>query len=630
MRVDPITFEVVNNALVGVAEQMAATILRTSYSTVIREMLDYSTAVFDLEGRIIAQSCRIPIHLNSMSRSLRTTLDEAFPIEDWRPGDIIVTNDPYKGGQHLPDIQTFLPVFSDSVPVAICGTLGHHLDVGGMRPGSYAGDAVEIYQEGLRIPPIKLFEQGRLNERLFAVIAANIRQPDTTMGDLRAQTAALEIGRDGVLELVARYGVETLRGCMDEATSASEARLREKLRELPDGTYEGSYYVDDDGVGDQPIKIVTTVTIEDGSIHVDFTGTERQSRSPINATISSCESATYFAILAILDPTIPANYGVYKPIAITAPEGTVVNALPPAPVVGRNAITHTVVNSLMMALSQVVPERITAAYYGMSNVYILAGDGAGETPSWIFFDIEVGGGGARQTKDGLDCYSQGIHNLANTPIEMVESTYPLRFRRYEFLPDTGGAGQYRGGLGVRRDIEFVDESGSLNTQFDKFKIAPFGLFGGGDGATGRLVVNPDDPNRTELRIEDGGFQAPARRRHQHVDSGRRRLRPGRGARPGGDCARSPRGEDHAGRRTRCIRLPGSEGMKDAGLGGDLLGDFPGVVRGVLSDVVEDAAQVAPGLMRPFHHCSSSRKRSSWAMVRPASTSSRPLRTLSST
>ena len=497
-RIDPITFEVVNNALVGVAEQMAVTILRTSYSTVIREMLDYSTAVFDLEGRIIAQSCRIPIHLNSMSRSLRTTLDEVFPIEEWEAGDIIVTNDPYKGGQHLPDVQTFLPVFSGDTLVAICGTLGHHLDIGGMRPGSYAGDAVEIYQEGLRIPPIKLFERGELNERLFAVIAANIRQPETTIGDLRAQSAALEIGRDGVLALIERYGIDTLKACMEEATSASEARLREKLRELPDGTYEASYYVDDDGVTEGPIKIVTTVTIEGGSVHVDFTGTDRQSRSPINATISSCESATYFAILSILDPTIPANYGVYRPITITAPEGTVVNATPPAPVVGRNAITHTIVNSLMMALSEVVPERITAAYYGMSNVYILAGDGMGDRPSWIFFDIEVGGGGARQTKDGLDCYSQGIHNLANTPIEMVEATYPLRFQRYEFLPDTGGVGQYRGGLGVRRDIEFIDESGSLNTQFDKFKIAPFGLFGGGDGATGRLILNPDGPNPVEL------------------------------------------------------------------------------------------------------------------------------------
>ena len=528
MRVDPITFEVVNNALVGVAEQMAATILRTSYSTVIREMLDYSTAVFDLEGRIIAQSCRIPIHLNSMSRSLRTTLDEVFPIEDWRPGDIIVTNDPYKGGQHLPDIQTFLPVFSDSVPVAICGTLGHHLDVGGMRPGSYAGDAVEIYQEGLRIPPIKLFEQGKLNERLFAVIAANIRQPDTTMGDLRAQTAALEIGRDGVLQLVARYGIETLRGCMDEATSASEARLREKLRELPDGTYEGTSFVDDDGVNDTPIRIVTTVTIEDGSIHVDFTGTGRQSRSPINATISSCESATYFAILAILDPTIPANYGVYKPIAITAPEGTVVNALPPAPVVGRNAITHTIVNSLMMALSQVVPERITAAYYGMSNVYILAGDGAGETPSWIFFDIEVGGGGARQSKGRARLLLPGHPQPRQHPDrdgggDLSAAIPALRVssrhrRRGAASRRPRGAARYR----VRRRERLAQHT-VRQVQDRTLRIVRRRRR---RHRTARRQPRWPRPHRASL--EDGGFQAPARRRHQHVDSGRRRLRPGRG------------------------------------------------------------------------------------------------------
>ena len=498
-RVDPVTLEVVNNALVGVAEQMAATILRTSYSTVIREMLDYSTAVFDLNGRIIAQSCRIPIHLNSMSRSLRTTLDEAIPIGEWRPGDVVVTNDPYKGGQHLPDVQTFLPVFAGDDLVAICGTLGHHLDVGGMRPGSYAGDAVEIFQEGLRIPPIKLFHEGRIDERLFAMIEANIWQPAMTIGDLRAQTAALEIGRDGVLELIERYGVRTIMDCLEEAVEASEGRLRDRLREIPDGTYESSYFVDDDGVVDEPIRIVTRVTIEDGTIHVDFTGTDPQRRSPINATLSSCESAVYFAVLSVIDPSIPANYGVYKPIRITAPEGTVVNAVPPAPVVGRNAITHTIVNSLMRALSEVVPERVTAAYYGMSNVHILAGDGGDGRDGWIFFDIEVGGWGARKDKDGPDCHSQGIHNLANTPIEMVEATYPLRFRRYEFIPDTGGAGRRRGGLGVRRDIEFLDRSGSLNTQFDKFKVAPFGLFGGGEGATGGMVMNPDGPDPEELR-----------------------------------------------------------------------------------------------------------------------------------
>ena len=541
-RVDPVTLEVVNNALVGVAEQMAATILRTSYSTVIREMLDYSTAVFDLNGRIIAQSCRIPIHLNSMSRSLRTTLDEAIPIGEWRPGDVVVTNDPYKGGQHLPDVQTFLPVFAGDDLVAICGTLGHHLDIGGMRPGSYAGDAVEIFQEGLRIPPIKLFHEGRIDERLFAVIEANIRQPAMTIGDLRAQTAALEIGRDGVLELIERYGVRTIMDCLEEAVEASEGRLRDRLREIPDGAYESSYFVDDDGVVDEPIRIVTRVTIEDGTIHVDFTGTDPQRRSPINATLSSCESAVYFAVLSVVDPSIPANYGVYKPIRITAPEGTVVNAVPPAPVVGRNAITHTIVNSLMRALSEVVPERVTAAYYGMSNVHILAGDGGDGRDGWIFFDIEVGGWGARQDKDGLDCYSQGIHNLANTPIEMVEATYPLRFRRYEFIPDTGGAGRQRGGLGVRRDIEFLDRSGSLNTQFDKFKVAPFGLFGGGEGATGGMVMNPDGPDPEELHSKTvdrafrygdvfsmrtqggGGFGAPEERDRALVE---RDLREGK-------------------------------------------------------------------------------------------------------
>jgi N-methylhydantoinase B len=530
MGLDPVTFEVVRNALVGVAEQMAATILRTSYSTVIREMLDYSTAVFDLEGRIIAQSCRIPIHLNSMSRALRTTLERAIPLGEWRPGDVVVTNDPYLGGQHLPDVQTFLPVFTpDGELVAICGSLGHHLDIGGMRPGSYAGDAVEIFQEGLRIPPIKLLEAGRPNPRLFALIEANIRQPEKTLGDLRAQVAALDIGRDGVLELLARYGVQTFRDCTDEAIASSEWRMRARLREIPAGTYRSEYFVDDDGVIQAPIRVVTTVTVGDGEIHVDFTGTDPQRRAPINATIASTESAVYFVILAIVDPTIPANYGVYKPIRITAPEGTVVNALAPAPVVGRNAITHTIVNSLLRAFAGPLPERVTAAYYGMSNVHVLAGDGGNALRPWIFFDIEVGGWGARPTKDGLDCYSQGIHNLANTPMEMVEASYPLRFRRYELLADSGGAGTFRGGLGVRRDIEFLDETGSLNTQFDKFKVAPFGLFGGRAGATGRLTLTPEGgspvalPSKTvnhPLRCGDvlsmetqggGGYGAPGAR-----------------------------------------------------------------------------------------------------------------------
>ncbi len=487
MKIDTIGFGVFQNALVGVAEQMSAIIWRTSYSTVVREMLDYSTAVFDREGRIVAQASRIPMHLNSMSRSLHTTLTRAYPVETWKTGDIVLMNDPYWGGQHLPDIQTFMPVFADGELVAIVGTLAHHLDIGGMRPGSYAGDATEIFQEGLRIPPIKIARNYELDPRLIDLIGANIRQPEKTLGDLRAQTAALEIGEKSVLELVERFGIETFCQFSDEAIASSERRMRACLMEIPAGTYSAEYFVDDDGVVDEQIRVAVKVTVGDGEIEVDFTGSAPQRRGPINATLSSTESAIYYVIMSIADSTIPANYGCYKPIRIITEEGSVVDAQSPAPVVGRNAIAHTISIALYAALSQALPDRIPAAYYGMSNVHILAGE-SDTGKNWIYFDIEVGGWGARPTKDGPDCYSQGVHNLANTPIEMVEATYPLRFTRYEFLADTGGAGKYRGGLGVLREIEFLDQRGVLNTQFDKFKVAPFGLFGGGPGACGKLML----------------------------------------------------------------------------------------------------------------------------------------------
>jgi len=492
LNVDAISFSVFQNALVGVAEQMSAIIWRTSYSTVVREMLDYSTAVFDQQGRIISQASRIPQHLNSMSRSLHTMLERAYPPETWEEGDIVIMNDPYWGGQHLPDIQTFMPVFAGGRMFAILGTLGHHLDVGGMRPGSYAGDATEIYQEGLRIPPFKIAKNYKLDERFIDLFAANIRQPAKTLGDLRAQTAALRVGEKSILEIVERFGVETFCYFSEYALSASEKRMRSCLKEVPEGIYHAEYFVDDDGVVDETIRVMVKLTVANGEVEIDFTGTSPQRRGPINSVMAATESAVYYVIMSIADPTIPANFGCYKPIKIVAPEGCAVNAQPPAPVVGRNALTHTIALALYKAFSQALPDRIPAAYYGMSNVHILSGnDNKGK--SWIFFDIEVGGWGGRPTKDGPDCYSQGIHNLANTPIEMVESNYPLRYTRYELLADSGGAGRYRGGLGVARDIEVLDPTGAvLNTQFDKFKIAPYGLFGGEDGATGALILQSRD------------------------------------------------------------------------------------------------------------------------------------------
>ena len=492
MAIDPISFSVFQNALVGVAEQMSAIILRTSYSTVIREMLDYSTAVFDRNGRIVAQASRIPMHLNAMSRSLLTTLKDVYPPETWEEGDVVLMNDPYRGGQHLPDIQTFMPVFHEGEMIAIAGTLGHHLDVGGMRPGSYAGDATEIFQEGLRIPPFKVARNYKLDERFMDLFSANIRQPEKTVGDLRSQIAALEIGEKSIKEIVQRFGLEQFCELSDEAIDSSERQMRAVLSEMPEGVYEGEFFIDDDGVTDERIRVAVAMTIGGGEILVDFTGTGSQRPSPINATIASTESAVYYVIMAIAGSHIPANFGCYKPIKIIAPEGSIVNAQSPSPVVGRNAITHTIANAMFEAFSKALPGKIPAAYYGMSNVHILSGDGKGEGGNgkpWIFFDIEVGGWGARPTKDGPDCYSQGIHNLANTPLEMVEATYPLRYTRYELLANSGGAGKFRGGLGVARDIEFLDNSGALSTQFDKFKVQPFGLEGGAPGAGGKLTLH---------------------------------------------------------------------------------------------------------------------------------------------
>ncbi|MBI4506908.1 MAG: hydantoinase B/oxoprolinase family protein, partial [Chloroflexi bacterium] len=470
----------------AVAEQMAACIFRCSHSTVIREMLDYSTAIFDAHGGIIAQAARIPIHLNSMTNALQALLRERYPLDVWAEGDVYITNDPYMGGQHLPDIMTFAPICADGQVVAICGTLGHHLDVGGRAPGSYGSDATEIYQEGFRIPPLRLARDGVLNELFFDLFAANIRVPQKTLGDLRAQIAALEVGKAELRRLVDKYSAAVLCGAMIDLADASEARMRAAIAALPDGAYTAEDYVDDDGLGSPPLLVRATITVAGSDLTVDFAGSAPQTPGPINAPIAATESAVYYALMALLDPTVPANYGCYRPIRILAPRGSVVNPRPPAAVVGRNVLAHRVATVLMTALAQAVPERIPAPYYGNSNVYVLSSETEhGETD--VHFDIEVGGWGARPTKDGPDVYSAGIHNLANTPLEMAELDFPLRFVRYELRQDSGGPGRFRGGLGVERSFR-VQRPSLLETQFDRVKFPPPGLAGGKPGAPARVLV----------------------------------------------------------------------------------------------------------------------------------------------
>lgn len=492
---DPIELEVLRSALTAAAADMDVTMWRTSRSTIVREMLDYSTAIFDADGYNVAQSARIPQHLNSMGYCLRTIVERFLPVDQWQDGDVVITNDPYCGGQHLPDIVAFRPVFHDGRRVAIVGTLCHHLDVGGMSPGSYAAGATEIYQEGLRLPPVKLFAKGVRNDALWAVIGQNVRQTATVMGDLQSQIASLDIGVKAISRLAVKYGAAALESACGHFLDASEAAMRDCIRRMPDGVYEHEDFLDDDGIdADKPVRIHARVTISGERMTVDLSGSAPEVRGPINATLASSSSAVYFAVVAAADQPIAANAGCYRPIDIVAPDGLIISAHHPAPVAHRIAPCHVLLNVLFGALSKAIPDRMPAAAYGVSYVcsfQTYAQDGSRK----VLVEIEVGGCGAHPDGDGASAHSFGMHNNASIPIEMIESDVPVTYMGYGLVPDSGGAGRHRGGLGLTRSWRIDAERATFTAQMDRFRFRPFGLDGGGAGAPGRLLLIRDGQER---------------------------------------------------------------------------------------------------------------------------------------
>ena len=488
---DPIDLEIMRNALISAAADMDVTMWRTSRSTIVREMLDYSTAVFDAEGFNIAQSARIPQHLNSMSFCLRTIVESYIPVEHWQDGDVVITNDPYCGGQHLPDIVAFRPVFRNGERVAIVGTLCHHLDVGGMSPGSYAASATEIFQEGLRIPPVKLFSRGLRNDALWATIGQNVRQPATVMGDLQSQIASLGVGVQAVERLATKYGSSTVLAACAQLLDASETAMRECIRDMPDGTYAFEDFLDDDGVDtDQSVRIHAKIVISGDRMIVDLSASSPQVRGPINATLGSSSSAVYFAIVAAAGSTIVPNAGCYRPIEIIAPEGLIVSARHPAPVAHRIAPCHVLLNVLFGALAQAIPDRIPAAYYAVSYVCSFQTQEADGTRK-VLVEIEVGGCGAHPNGDGANALSFGMHNNASIPIEMIESDLPVTFMGYGLAAGSGGQGRHRGGLGLVRSWRIDSEAAVFTGQMDRFRFRPYGLEGGESGAAGKLTLIRD-------------------------------------------------------------------------------------------------------------------------------------------
>jgi len=491
LSVDPITLEVVRNALASVAEEMGATLRRTAYSPNIKEREDCSCAIFDGSGRMVAQAEHIPVHLGSMPASVRAALDR-FPPEKLEEGDIIIVNDPFFGGTHLPDITLISPVFYDGELVGMTASRAHHADVGGKAPGSMPGDSRDIFQEGIRIPPIKLFEGDEQVDSVMELILSNVRTPEERKGDLRAQVAANKLGTRRIHELIGKYGLSMYLECLEEVMNYSERRMRVEIGRIPDGTYGYTDYMDDDGSTDEPVKISVEITVDGSDMIVDFSGSDKQRRGNINAVFAVTLSCVYFVLRCVTDPTIPPNDGCYRPLRVIAPKGTVVNAEAPAAVSAGNVETsQRIVDVLLGALAKAVPERVTAGSQGTMNNISIGGRDHRSGKIYTYYETIGGGQGAGPNKDGIDGIHTGMTNTMNTPIEALEIAYPFLVKCYTLMTDTGGAGKYRGGLGIKKDIQLLAEEAELSIQSERRKHAPWGLYRGMNGAKGKslLIMN---------------------------------------------------------------------------------------------------------------------------------------------
>ena len=496
MSLDPVTLEVTRNACTAISEEMNANLIRTGYSPNIKERRDCSCAVFDADGDMISQAENMPVHLGAMPFSVAAAL-ERYPPELLSPGDAVLLNDPFRGGAHLPDLTLVSPVYAEGELVAFAANRAHHADVGGSRAGSVAADSTEIYQEGIRIPPVKLYERGTPVDDVMEMILSNVRTADERRGDLRAQQAANETARERLHQLAEKYGVETLTNAVDEIQDYSERRMRSELQELPDGTYEFDDVLDDDGRGTKDVHIEVAATIDGDSISVDYAGTAAQTEGAINAVFAVTASATYYAVRCVTDPNIPPNAGAYRPIDIDAPVGTVVNAKPPAAVVGGNLETSQRVTDVVLgALATAAPERAIGACQGTMNNITFGGTDPRTDEPYAFYETCGGGFGGRDGGDGMDGVHVHMSNTMNTPVEVLETAYPLAVERYEYRPDSGGAGEYRGGLGLRRDICVRDHQAAFSLLADRRVHAPYGIAGGQDGGRG------DDKLRSGGTTED--------------------------------------------------------------------------------------------------------------------------------
>jgi N-methylhydantoinase B len=536
---DPVELEVFKNLYHSIAEEMGAALRRTSFSPNIKERRDYSCAVFDAKGQVIAMGDHMPVHLGSMPMSVAAAVQDC----ELEPGDIVMLNDPFRGGTHLPDITLVMPVYvsgtksggrgrpAHTTPDFYVASRAHHADVGGTYPGSM-GPCREIYQEGLRIPPVKIMRGGKLIADVLALLLNNVRTPEEREGDLGAQIAACQTGAQRLREICARYGIARAKQAAADLLVYSEEMMRAFLRTIPPGRYQAEDFLDDDGVEDKPVRIAVTIQVaaakkspvetrlaasspaskrkqHPAHVTIDFTGSDPQVQGAINAVEAITFSACFYVFRCLLREDVPATSGLMRPIRAIAPSGTVVNAKPPAAVAGGNVETsQRIVDVLLKALAQAIPDRIPAAASGTMNNLTIGGIDPRSGEPFAYYETIAGGMGARSTKDGVSGVHTHMTNSLNTPAEALEYAYPIRLRQYCLRSKSGGAGLHTGGDGIVREIEVLTDA-QVTLLADRRSRGPYGLAGGADGAPGRTLIIQRDgsaegiPGKVSVRLRSG-------------------------------------------------------------------------------------------------------------------------------
>jgi len=534
---DPIAMEVFSNRLLSITEDMGNTLIRSSFSTNIKERRDCSVALFDGKGRLVAQASHVPLHLGSLMGSVSAVLD-AVDIEEMRDGDAFICNDPYlAGGTHLPDVSIVTPVFWDGEVRFFCANIAHHSDFGGAVPGSIAGGLRSIFEEGLRIPVIRLVHAGKMDDALLNLIAHNTRDPNERTLDLKVQVATNERGASSLLEMFRQLGASVVEQSIEDILAYTSRRLRNRVKEMNDGFATGEAQIDDDGLGGDPVTIKATVRISGDRLTVDFNGSDPEARGAMNVAESAARATVYYAVKVLLDPNLLPNSGMFDAIDVKLPDGSIINPRFPAAVGARSITCNKIARAIFMAFVDLLPpEKALASGFDAVPAIVFSGDWPDRPGSFVYLETMAGGAGAGATHDGMDAVQVHMTNTSNLPAEALENEYPLMVVEYALVPNSGGAGEFRGGLGLAREIKVLQDDIVFSVRSDGHKAGAPGVFGGQPGGTARLIQNRGMTNEQELsskvarlqliagetiRLQTpggGGYGDPRRRPAEHTEA----------------------------------------------------------------------------------------------------------------